>query len=216
MEKRKTWWVLLGVAMVNVVGGIIVQALVWIGPVFRNQSSAVGQWLLLWNLVQGFLVVASGYLGVSSYLKAQRKAARATEVELFDHTVKAIEYFDRNIVPELNKSLDDFHKLLHAYQPGKSKKQIQRYIFVTLIKQANFDNVLRRLNVLSGYVYYGMVNETQLYSSISDELSRLTKDEHYPEILAVYRRLLLMNNYLELLDAVDAYQRETEARRNMR
>lgn len=213
MEKRKTWWVLLSVAIVNVVGGVVVQALVWIGPVFRSQSSAVGQWLLLWNMVQGLLVVISGYLGVSAYLKEQRKTTRATEVELFDHTVKAVEYFDRNIVPELNKALSDFHKLRDAYQPGKSKKPIQRYVLVTLIKQANFDNVLRRLNVLSGYVHYGMVNEPQLYSSISDELSRLTKDEYYPEILAVYQGLLLMNNYLDLLASVAVYTRETEARR---
>ncbi len=214
MEKRKTWWLLLSVAIVNVVGGVVVQALVWIGPVFRSQSSAVGQWLLLWNLVQGLLVVASGYLGVSSYLKEQRKATRATEVELFDHTVKAVEYFDRNLVPELNKTLNDFHKLLQDYQPGKSRKQTQRYLLVTLIKQANFDNMLRRLNVLSGYAHYGMVNEPQLYSSISDELSGLTKDEHYLEILAVYRELLLMNNYIDLLASVDLYVRETEARRN--
>lgn len=213
MEKRKTWWLLLSVAIVNVVGGIIVQALVWIGPVFRSQSSAVGQWLLLWNLVQGCLVMVSGYLGVSSYLKAQRKATRATEVELFDHTIEAIHYFDAKVLPELNQAMTIFESALVTETGSSSKNDVQKYLIINLIERANFNNVFRRLNVLSGYVHYGMVNERQLYASIWDDMLRLINNPYFQEILEAHQRPLLMNNYIDLLNHLKEYSETTKKRR---
>ena len=214
MEKRKTWWVLLSVAIVNVVGGIVVQALVWIGPMFRSQSSAVGQWLLLWNMVQGLLVVVSGYLGVSAYLKEQRKATRATEVELFDHTIEAINYFDQAVLPELKQVMANFDKSLAKETQGINRNKVRKYVVITVIKQANFTSLFRRLNVLSGYVHYGMVNERQLYASIWDDMTQLMLHQYFQEILSAHENTLLMNNYVDLLTKLKQYGDDAQMRRS--
>ena len=151
MEKRKTWWLLLSVAIVNAVSGIVVQALVWIGPVFRSQSSAVGQWLLLWNLVQGLLVVVSGYLGVSAYLKKQRKAIRATSVALFDHIIDAIGYFNDDVVPEMEHAIETYTELLTQLHLGSRPTKTQRYALDNVIKALHFEKVFQRLNIFAGF-----------------------------------------------------------------
>lgn len=214
MEKRKTWWLLLSVAIVNVVGGIVVQALVWIGPVFRSQSSAVGQWLLLWNLVQGLLVVASGYLGVNSYLKEQRKATRATEVELFDHTIDALGYFNDDVVPEMDRSIATYLELLHPLHLGKHLTKAQRYLLGSVIKESHFERVFQRLNVLSGFVHYDMINESQMYASVWDELSRLLNVPFFEEIVVESQKQRLMNNYLDFIESSKKYAAETKLRRS--
>jgi hypothetical protein len=213
MEKRKTWWLLLSVAIVNVVGGIVVQALVWIGPVFRSQSSAVGQWLLLWNMVQGLLVVISGYLGVSAYLKEQRKATRATAVELFDHTIDAIQYFNEEVVPAVDQVLASYQDSPKSGQEIDLRRKTRQLILLRKIREGHFEKIFRKLNVLSGYVHYGMVNEPQLYASIWDEVSRMTQLRDYQLIRSEYERQFLMNNYLDFLDELEAYAKVTELRR---
>lgn len=216
MEKRKTWWVLLSVAIVNVVGGIVVQALVWIGPMFRSQSSAVGQWLLLWNMVQGLLVVVSGYLGVSAYLKEQRKATRATEVELFDHTIDAINYFTQRVLPSLNQAMTRYLELLPHSPKEKKRKYLDKAIATDRVRKADFGTAFKQLNVLSGYVHYGMVNELQLYSSISDDVMRLVSLPDYSIIVQVSSDKYLMNNYLELIQSAQQYHQQVIERRKSR
>ena len=165
-------------------------------------------------MVQGLLVVISGYLGVSAYLKEQRKATRATEVELFDHTIEAINYFDQAVLPELKQVMAKFDESLAKETQGINRNKVRKYVVITLIKQANFTSLFRRLNVLSGYVHYGMVNERQLYASIWDDMTQLMLHQYFQEILSAHEDTLLMNNYVDLLTKLKQYGDETQMRRS--
>lgn len=142
-------------------------------------------WLLLWNMVQGLLVVISGYLGVSAYLKEQRKATRATAVELFDHTIDAINYFTQRVLPSFNQAMTRYLELLPQSPKEKKRKYLDKAIATDRVRKADFGMTFKQLNVLSGYIHYGMVNELQLYSSISDDVMRLVSLPDYSIIVQV-------------------------------
>lgn len=213
MEKRKTWWVWIAVAVVNVVGVLMVNAAVWIGPTWRNQTSAIAQWLLIWNLVQGIQLVMSGYLTVLGHLRASRNESRVTRVELFDHTINAIQYFNQEVVPAIEQVLASYQDSPKSGHEGDFRRKTRQLILLRKIREGHFEQIFRRLNVLSGYIYYGMVNEPQLYASIWDEVSRMTQLQDYRLIRSEYERLFLMNNYLDFLDQLEEYARVTQQRR---
>lgn len=81
------------------------------------------------------------------------------------------------------------------------------------VKRINFAQYFKTLNRLAAYPYYNQVNEKQMYSSIADDIKKLTDLENFTIIQQTFTEKYTMNNYQTIISEALNYLNEVHKRR---
>lgn len=78
---------------------------------------------------------------------------------------------------------------------------------------AQFSTCFQRLNMLTAYVYYEMINPSQFYSSIADELKQLTEIQDFEIVQLAFSEQHQTEYYKTIIDSALDYLEHVEGRR---
>lgn len=163
---------------------------------------------IIWSNIKDVLLVAGYVLVVVNYWRNSANRKNDVATKRFETTMEAERFFRKEILTSMRdtkKKYEEYivsHPILNTVNPNEFLTDLS---FEAMVEEVNFSDVFQKLNYLSSYTHYKMVNKKQLYSNISDEINQFESINDFKKIEKVFNATYFMNNYLNLINDINEY-----------
>ncbi|KRK34971.1 hypothetical protein [Loigolactobacillus bifermentans] len=155
---------------------------------------------LIWTNIKELSTVIGGLVAVFTYFRNSNSRREDVALQKFSNTIAAENYFHHEFALTIDKSIAQYETLLvHNGYFITENEIIKNAAVQQTVQSINFSQYFKTLNRLAAYPYYHEVNDKQLYSSIADDIQKLTDIKGFTIVQQMFSENHTMNNYQTMI-----------------